>query len=106
MPPLFQWLQQAGNVDAQEMYRVFNCGIGMVVIENRRDVGAASHALGKTVSVRAMRPVDVAPRRASLLWSQRSLSTSADELLQITPGHRDAFPAFTLGPLWLPAIAA
>src|SRR5690606_23934210 len=32
MPPLFQWLQQAGNIAADEMYRVFNCGIGMVVI--------------------------------------------------------------------------
>ncbi|MBH5328402.1 phosphoribosylformylglycinamidine cyclo-ligase [Eikenella sp. S3360] len=32
MPKLFQWLQQAGNVDTQEMYRTFNCGIGMAVI--------------------------------------------------------------------------
>ncbi|WP_225747582.1 phosphoribosylformylglycinamidine cyclo-ligase [Eikenella sp. Marseille-P7795] len=32
LPKLFQWLQQAGNVDMQEMYRTFNCGIGMAVI--------------------------------------------------------------------------
>lgn len=32
LPKLFQWLQQAGNVETQEMYRTFNCGIGMVVI--------------------------------------------------------------------------
>lgn len=32
MPKLFQWLQQAGNVAPQEMYRTFNCGIGMVLI--------------------------------------------------------------------------
>lgn len=32
MPKLFQWLQQAGNVNHQEMYRTFNCGIGMVII--------------------------------------------------------------------------
>ena len=31
LPPLFQWLQQAGNVETQEMYRTFNCGVGMVV---------------------------------------------------------------------------
>ncbi len=32
LPKLFQWLQQAGNVEQQEMYRTFNCGIGMAVI--------------------------------------------------------------------------
>ncbi len=32
LPKLFQWLQQAGNVARDEMYRTFNCGIGMVVI--------------------------------------------------------------------------
>lgn len=32
MPELFQWLQQNGNVADEEMYRVFNCGIGMVVV--------------------------------------------------------------------------
>ncbi len=32
MPPVFQWLQAAGNIDAQEMYRTFNCGIGMVLV--------------------------------------------------------------------------
>lgn len=32
MPPIFQWLQEHGPVDATEMYRTFNCGIGMVII--------------------------------------------------------------------------
>jgi phosphoribosylformylglycinamidine cyclo-ligase len=32
MPPLFHWLRQQGNVNEQEMQRVFNCGIGMAVI--------------------------------------------------------------------------
>jgi phosphoribosylformylglycinamidine cyclo-ligase len=31
-PPLFDWLQKNGNVAEGEMHRVFNCGIGMVVI--------------------------------------------------------------------------
>jgi phosphoribosylformylglycinamidine cyclo-ligase len=31
-PPIFDWLQRAGNVGDEEMHRVFNCGIGMVVV--------------------------------------------------------------------------
>jgi phosphoribosylformylglycinamidine cyclo-ligase len=31
LPPVFQWLQDAGGVAAEEMYRTFNCGIGMIV---------------------------------------------------------------------------
>lgn len=30
-PAIFDWLQQQGNVDDREMYRTFNCGIGMVM---------------------------------------------------------------------------
>jgi len=31
MPEVFSWLQQNGNVETNEMYRTFNCGIGMVL---------------------------------------------------------------------------
>lgn len=31
LPAVFQWLQQTGNIAAQELYRTFNCGIGMVL---------------------------------------------------------------------------
>ncbi|UCH38930.1 MAG: phosphoribosylformylglycinamidine cyclo-ligase [Gammaproteobacteria bacterium] len=31
LPPVFQWLQQAGNIDDLEMMRTFNCGVGMVL---------------------------------------------------------------------------
>ena len=30
-PKIFDWLQQKGNVAEEEMHRVFNCGIGMVM---------------------------------------------------------------------------
>lgn len=32
MPRLFSWLQQQGGVADAEMHRVFNCGIGMVIV--------------------------------------------------------------------------
>lgn len=31
-PALFDWLQTTGGVSAAEMYRTFNCGVGMVVV--------------------------------------------------------------------------
>ncbi|MGO1461739.1 MAG: phosphoribosylformylglycinamidine cyclo-ligase [Marinobacter sp.] len=31
LPPVFQWLKDAGGVASEEMYRTFNCGIGMVI---------------------------------------------------------------------------
>lgn len=31
LPPVFQWLQQAGSVSDAEMRRTFNCGIGLVM---------------------------------------------------------------------------
>tara|TARA_R110002110_G_scaffold415561_2_gene651020 strand:+ start:255562 stop:256659 length:1098 start_codon:yes stop_codon:yes gene_type:complete len=30
-PDVFKWLQEHGNVDSREMYRTFNCGVGMVI---------------------------------------------------------------------------
>lgn len=41
MPPLFSWLQHHGNVADAEMHRVFNCGIGMVVIVSAENAAAA-----------------------------------------------------------------
>ncbi|MFT5663288.1 MAG: phosphoribosylformylglycinamidine cyclo-ligase [Gammaproteobacteria bacterium] len=32
LPPVFKWLQQAGNIETAEMYRTFNCGVGMVLV--------------------------------------------------------------------------
>ncbi len=40
-PEVFKWLQKTGNVAEEEMWRVFNCGIGMVAAVARSDVQAA-----------------------------------------------------------------
>jgi len=45
VPRIFQILQQNGNVDAQEMYQVFNMGIGIAVIIAERDARRAKSIL-------------------------------------------------------------
>lgn len=30
-PTVFNWLQEQGNIDTREMYRTFNCGVGLVI---------------------------------------------------------------------------
>ena len=41
LPEVFNWLQKSGNIEAKEMYRTFNCGVGMVVIVANEDADAA-----------------------------------------------------------------
>ena len=35
LPEIFRWLQTEGNIDTTEMYRVLNCGVGMVVVVSK-----------------------------------------------------------------------
>jgi phosphoribosylformylglycinamidine cyclo-ligase len=52
LPPLFAWLQVQGNVPDVEMHRVFNCGIGMIVVVAAGDADRAEATLrsaGETV---------------------------------------------------------
>ena len=46
-PPVFDWLQRQGNVTDDEMHRVFNCGIGMVLAVAARDAQATIAALAE-----------------------------------------------------------
>ena len=41
LPPLFRWLRSQGNIADAELYRVFNCGIGMVVVVGAADAAKA-----------------------------------------------------------------
>jgi phosphoribosylformylglycinamidine cyclo-ligase len=45
VPSIFQILQKNGNIDAQEMYQVFNMGIGMVAIVAERNARSAKSIL-------------------------------------------------------------
>lgn len=57
-PAIFDWLQENGNVDEAEMYRTFNCGIGMVlavstadresVVERLQESGETAFVIGHT----------------------------------------------------------
>ena len=61
IPALFGWMQQTGGVDWQEMFRVFNCGVGMTVIVPANqaekalkvfaDNGAGGAVIGHTVAI-------------------------------------------------------
>ena len=44
-PPVFDWLQARGNVTDDEMHRVFNCGIGMVIVVAASDARATIETL-------------------------------------------------------------
>ena len=44
IPRVFQWIEESGNVQPNEMYRTFNMGIGMVlVVEHKRALKIISH---------------------------------------------------------------
>ena len=47
MPPIMRLIQQEGKIDQEEMYRTFNCGIGMVIVVDSTDVGKVLKRLEK-----------------------------------------------------------
>lgn len=59
-PPIFQWLQQHGNVALADMLITFNCGVGMVVcvaaedeqttLDSLTDLGETVFSIGELVS--------------------------------------------------------
>jgi len=50
VPLVFQFMQEKGRVDRDEMFRVFNMGIGMVVIVRSADTEKSMHVLKKARS--------------------------------------------------------
>ncbi|MGO7867832.1 phosphoribosylformylglycinamidine cyclo-ligase [Rhizobium leguminosarum] len=52
VPAVFSWLAKTGGVEAKEMLRTFNCGVGMIAVVAGEDVATVSAALeadGETV---------------------------------------------------------
>src|SRR4029077_11472942 len=77
VPRIFQILQKNGNVDAQEMYQVFNMGIGMVAVVAERDAS-------RTMSIlRAKRIGRIEPGTGKVrlkFWSQGATAWAAVEM--------------------------
>ena len=46
-PEVFRWLQASGNVETTEMYRTFNCGVGMVICVAPQDAAQALAVLAQ-----------------------------------------------------------
>ncbi|KAG6034104.1 hypothetical protein E4U40_004346 [Claviceps sp. LM458 group G5] len=51
MPPVFEWLKQAGNVDPTEMCRTFNSGIGMVIAVDASKADAVEKQLAASEKI-------------------------------------------------------
>jgi phosphoribosylformylglycinamidine cyclo-ligase len=52
LPPVFEWLREQGNIAVQEMWRTFNCGVGMMLVVAPGNVSKVTDALkqnGETV---------------------------------------------------------
>ena len=68
-PAVFSWLASTGRVDAAEMLRAFNCGVGMVLIvaaaeaeavgDSLRAAGEEPIALGRVIPAAAERVVNI-----------------------------------------------
>ncbi len=51
VPPIFQLIQERGNVDEMEMYRVFNMGIGMVLISSPGNAAKLRRSLPEAITI-------------------------------------------------------
>ena len=62
VPPLFQLLQQKGGIGTEEMNRVFNMGIGMIVAVDPNDVASVQTEIAEAIVVGAVAPSDDGPQ--------------------------------------------
>ena len=50
-PEIFNYIEREGHVDSEEMYRVFNMGLGMVIVCDSKDVGSVLAGVPESVVV-------------------------------------------------------
>jgi phosphoribosylformylglycinamidine cyclo-ligase len=48
IPPVFPWLQRLGQIDSSEMYRVFNMGVGLVLVVSPYYAESIRHQLSRS----------------------------------------------------------
>ena len=47
-PQVFRWLEQTGNIQRSEMYKTFNCGIGLMMVVSEADADKAINLLNES----------------------------------------------------------
>ena len=51
VPSVFNWLQERGDIEANEMYRTFNMGMGMIIIVDKNDAEKSVSLLGEYAQI-------------------------------------------------------
>jgi len=69
IPPIFNWLSEQGKIDSQEMFKTFNCGVGLVICVEQKnadktvnflnDSGEMAWQIGKVVCKKTDKKVDI-----------------------------------------------
>ena len=51
VPSVFDWLQKKGDIEAKEMYRTFNMGMGMIIVVNKNDAEKSVSLVGEYAQI-------------------------------------------------------
>jgi phosphoribosylformylglycinamidine cyclo-ligase len=57
-PAVFAWLQEAGQIETEEMRRAFNCGVGLIAVAAAQDADAVLAQAPEAFVMGALEPVD------------------------------------------------
>ncbi|MFT4929041.1 MAG: phosphoribosylformylglycinamidine cyclo-ligase, partial [Phenylobacterium sp.] len=62
-PQVFNWIQDNGNISTHEMYRTFNCGVGMILVVAKEDLAQS---------------LDILQQAGESAWHIGAIETAAD----------------------------